>query len=295
MKDFDIVEKLKKIIPNAKFEFENERCTSIDLTDDNYIFHGLIRNYSDTSKKEIIQYISKFQNLKKLNLRKNKLLQIPDFDLYNLEFLDLGSNYLKKTPIFFKNSNLKYLNLGVNELKEIPEWFNDFSNLETIKLHKNKLNSINNIDNCKKIKFFNIYFNLIKKIPDFIWNYKKVEFFSWGISGITQISDKIANWENLNWLSLVSNKLETIPDCICFLKNIKGLRLHKNKIKYLPENIGLLDKLEQLTLYNNQIKNLPESFKYLKLKKLNIARNKFEKKPILYSDWLCYNDFDCNW
>lgn len=284
-----MIGKLKTLVPGITFKFRNNDCIGIILTDSNYIYHGLIRHYSNSEKETILNLISKIETLEYLDLRKNCLGILPDLSHLNLKYLDLASNYLGIFPTWINNLvNLEFLNLGVNEINFIPEI--NLINLKTLKLHKNNIVKLPNLGDLYNLKFLNLYLNKIKNIPDFVFRLINLEYFSWGISSIKVLSGQIGKLINLKWLSLVINKLEYLPDSFCELTNLIGIRLHKNYLRELPKNIGNLINLEQLTVYDNKIEKLPESFSNLKkLRKLNLAKNLFNK-PIeinnLSLDWL---------
>jgi len=295
MSDRDIVKKILKYVPKATFEFEEDNCVSAVLTKKDHIHFGLMRSLSLTDKKEVLNLLAKLKSIRVLDLRKNRIGLIPDLGLEMLEHIDLASNYMGQVPEWIKNKKLKFLNLGVNEIQELPEWINEFTNLEVLKLHKNKIKGFEEISECKKIKFLNLYLNHAKKVPKFIWNFLDVEFFSWGVSGTTRLSEDIINWKNLQWISLVHNKLDSLPESICKLTQLKGIRANKNKISKLPNEIGNLCNLRQLSLYKNELKNLPDSFRMLRLEKLNLSHNLFKDAPDVTADWLCSSPNDLKW
>ena len=185
MSDRDIVAKILSFAPDATFQFDGDVCTYAKLNNKNNIFYGSIR--TKKNKPEIIHLISKLKSLQYLDLRKNRLNEIPDLGLQKLVHLDLASNYLKIVPNWIRKNNLTFLNLGVNNLEIIPEWISEFDELTVLKLHKNKLTDISPIQTCKKVKFLNLYLNKMKEIPEFIWKFNDVEFFSWGLSEIIEL------------------------------------------------------------------------------------------------------------
>ncbi|HEY6160492.1 MAG TPA: hypothetical protein VI112_04695, partial [Bacteroidia bacterium] len=101
MKDIDIIDRLKTLVGRPfyyRIEIETEQCTELNLTDPNYVFQGLIRHHSVTEKEEILALVSRLENLRYLNLRRNKLKALPDSlgRLTLLDFLDIASNDLGK-------------------------------------------------------------------------------------------------------------------------------------------------------------------------------------------------------
>ena len=285
-----VVDQLKRLVPQGRFQMEGDVCCGVHLADEKHVWHGFARHSQD--KHAILRLISKLENLKYLDLRKNCFGPLPDLGLQNLEYADLASNYMRSVPEWLQKCPLKYLNLGVNELTDIPDWFANLTNLTVLKLHKNE---IKNTEAVSNLTFLNLYFNRMKSIPKFVWTLDQLEFFSWGISSIGTLPGEIGNLNKLKWLSMVGNKLTELPDEFCLLKNLIGIRLHKNRLHKLPESIGNLEKLEQITLYHNRLKSLPDSFYKLKLKKLNLAHNEFKIPPQIKADWMCYETSDCIW
>ncbi|MEX1000802.1 MAG: leucine-rich repeat domain-containing protein [Crocinitomicaceae bacterium] len=95
---------------------------------------------------EIPKKILQFQQLRELNLSKNKLRNLPDnFIFPHLRVLDLSKNKLEVFPaVLCKNISIRHLFLGKNNIPEIPEcigslqdlivldiWFNPIDDLPT--------------------------------------------------------------------------------------------------------------------------------------------------------------------
>lgn len=266
-----ILNKIKCILPNIQYRYHNDKL-ELNLTDTNNPYHGIARHLSETDKKAVLSLINRLENLNKLNLRKNRFGK-NIFILNNitsLEELNLGSNYIGEFPHWINNNkNLKYLNLGVNELKNIEI---DLPLLETLKIHKNPIIALPELNLIKDINF---YLCPIKTIPTSPY----LTSISCGGSPIKEIPEELS--KELIWLSVVSSEIKKIPNEIHLLSQLRGLRLSKNQIESLPESIGELQNLEELSLYQNNIKTLPASFSRLKLKKLNLKRNSIDNLSII--------------
>src|SRR5262245_26445074 len=114
MRDWDIIEAIKRKAPGVAYVIEDDTCVELRLTGPSSSYHGLIRHASDADKWEILNLVSKLRQLRHLDLRKNKLKRLPDAlgELVDLEFLDLASNYLGKVPPWIERmKRLQYLNL----------------------------------------------------------------------------------------------------------------------------------------------------------------------------------------
>jgi Leucine-rich repeat (LRR) protein len=101
---------------------------------------------------------------KKIILSDKELKKVPEFDLPNLEILDLSGNRLKTVPMF-NLPMLKDLKLFDNQLTELPNF--QLPNLESLNLHNNRLRTIPSF-NLPKLKYLSLYNNLLTKIPELI-------------------------------------------------------------------------------------------------------------------------------
>lgn len=115
---------------------------------------------------ELPSELSKFTNLKQLNLSKNKLSKLPGFifDFDSLQELNLTKNKLSTFPIgICKLQELKRLMIGSNDIASLPDCMEYVSKLEYLDLYDNPLahlpQSMMRLKNLKKIDFTGIRFN----------------------------------------------------------------------------------------------------------------------------------------
>lgn len=250
---------------------EGEYCTEISFHDDDFVLGGTIRRHP--MKQRIVDLVRQMPRLKKLDLRKCKLVNVPVMSSCDLEYVDISCNDLESLPEWvLRQHKLKHLNVGANKIQELP----DLSHLriEVLKLHKNSVAKLPNIWNG--IKSLNLFINRFDCIPPSVLGMHDLEVFTFGLSSMKDVPP-LAGLPKLRWLTLTVSEIERLPDDICDLKSLEGLQLAKNRLKTLPDRIGEMN-LKAITVYQNNITRLPESFYTLKLKKLNLARNPLEEK-----------------
>lgn len=123
-------------------------------------------SFEKNKLSELPSDLSKFKNLKHLNLSKNKLSELPSFigDFDSLEVLNLERNKFSKFPIeICQFGALKSLMIGSNDIASIPDCIEYVSNLEYLDLYDNPLSylpqSVMRMKNLKEIDFSGIRFN----------------------------------------------------------------------------------------------------------------------------------------
>ena len=152
-----------------------------------------------------------------------------------------------------------------NIMEVIEEDLCYFQNLSTIDLSDNHV-KLEQLRNLKSLTEINLQYNYIRLIPQL-----KPEDFE----KLEQI--------NLSYNSITPASIRSLYN----LKKLKTLDLQANNLVTLPEDISRLNNLEELNLSSNQfasnssLVNPQLLFKALgsipKLKRLNIARNKFSE------------------
>lgn len=285
--DAEIVRSLEERVGRPfPYLMQNGRCVELSLCDDEALFHGLIRHHTQAAKLEMLRMISRLTELRKLNLRRNRLGVLPEEfnQLTKVEDLNLVSNYLGEFPRHIRGfSQLKRLALGNNDIAELPAWCNELQNLEYLALHKNmKIRSIAALRGLKRLRSLNLYFLNLHTLPEFVYEFRDLEnLVLWNIKSFP---DGIETLENLEFFTNCgAPSFRSMPKGFTRLRKLRMARLYQNNLEILPEDMGDLENLEQLSLYQNRLSTLPESMSRLKkLRKLNLGWNKFEALP----DWL---------
>ena len=243
-------------------------------------FSGFNSKKSFLDDKKIIQWIKKlsFQNLKKLCLDGNNIINIGGFkelNLNNLTHLFLNSNKIKDITeiIQAKFENLLLLDLSQNEIINIESLSNSpFKNLSILNLSENKIHDISCLRNFPfhNLKILNLSFNQIQKIvvlSDVSFLYLKSLYLNNNKITNIEVFNSVP-FENLENLSLNNNEIKNISSLKnSKLKSLKKLDLGFNKI----ENIEIIlkspsfDKLECLNICFNKIDDI-DALDELKLK-----------------------------
>ncbi len=282
--DRTILEQIeRKVGRPVPHRWNGERCVELDLTAEDSLFSGLIRRHSPSEKDEIMQLIGHLTALKHLNLRRNKLHQLPaNFEnLSELEQLNLGSNYLGSVPPEIRHfQQLKYLQLANNDITILPEFIGSYRQLEYLTLHKNiNLKSVDALAPLTSLKSLNLYFLNLVRLPAFVYRFNRlVTLTLWNMRDFT---DDLATLGNLEYFSVCGTpSLRELPPALTQLKKLRMIRVFQNSLDRLPGDFGELENLEQISLYQNQLTQLPESMARLqKLKKLNLGWNRLARLP----------------
>jgi len=249
------------------------------------------------------------KSIEYLDLSYNKLVKLPNFSKFKaLKILNLKSNRLRNLPESIGSVNsLESLNLRNNILVKLPSSIGSLDSLESLDLHGNKFNSIdiilnnalrelelgwNNFEKIpESIKFlsllekFGIGGNKIFELPEWIGNFQTLRELDLYDNNLHQIPNSIGSLVSLEKLNLRNNHLNELPYSMSKLESLKSLNLSWNSFTDLPDWIGNLSSLEELNLWGNKLKSLPNSIVSLSsLKILDLNFNKFEKIPTLFKE-----------
>jgi len=289
MSDLEIIQILEQKVGRPfGHTMQDDRCVELSLGDDDEPYYGLIRHHTPAAKREILTLVSRLTDLRKLNLRRNLLRELPrDFDrLVKLEDLSLGSNYLGAFPDQIRGcKELKRLALSNNDLVELPAWSGELYNLEYLALHKNlKLRSIAPIQGLKRLRSINLYFVNILTLPKFVYEFRDLENLT--LWNIKNFPDGLETLENLEYFTNCGGpSVRSLPQGFTGLRKLRMARVYQNALEELPEDMGNLGNLEQISLYQNRLSRLPESMAGLKhLTKLNLGWNQFKNLPNWIND-----------
>jgi Leucine-rich repeat (LRR) protein len=237
-----------------------------------------------------------------LDLGYNKIIKLPDLSYFkSLKTLNLKSNRLRNLPESIGEiKSLENLNLRNNMLTQLPSSISSLTSLKSLDLHGNKLSSINvylsksilelelgwnnfttvpiNIKPLLLLEKLGMGGNNLISLPDWVGSFhslKKLDLYDNKLNHIPHSFGNLASLERLNFRN---NQLNDLPTSIRNLKSLKNLNLSWNKFTSLPEWIGNLTSLEELNLWGNKLENLPNSIdSLLSLKTLDLNFNKFEQ------------------
>ncbi len=124
----------------------------------------------------------------KLNLRKQKLKQIPAYvyDYKNLQYLDLGKNKIKQIDsIISQCTSLQVLNLSKNQLNTLPESIGDLKKLKRLIISENNITELpNSIGGCESLEFIDMWSNNTTDLPNSLNELKKLKTIDMRVIGM---------------------------------------------------------------------------------------------------------------
>ena len=170
----------------------------------------------------------------------NKFKNVPNFENYNLQCIDLSNNKLIKTPII---ADIEELNLSGNKLIDASSL--NGKKIKRVDLSRNKLKTIPLINNIDDLE---IRDNEIESIP--IMDTLKILRVK--NNKLTEIGD----FKNLKIIDCINNNIVKIG----ILPLIEELYVHCNNISSLSHEYP---RLRELSIYSNPINKIE-----LKLNKL---------------------------
>lgn len=132
---------------------------AIDYLNSLSVDHNYI--YLNDMDLEELPDLSRFKDIKLLNLVGNRLKKLPDNLPNSIETLLLSFNELSRLPDKLPN-NLKVLQAAYNELKEIPKTLPN--KLLELDVRENKISSLPDLPNSLRI--LEVSNNLLIKLPD---------------------------------------------------------------------------------------------------------------------------------
>ncbi len=145
----------------------------------------------------------------------------------------------------------------VENLEEFPEEiFSLAESLEFLDLSGNKLYSLPDLSQLKKLQIAFFSNNLFTKMP----------------SAFKECTE-------LYMLGMKANKIEKFDEDILPL-SISWLILTDNRLKKLPDSIGKLTKMQKFPLAGNQLETLPSTMQAMKnLELIRLSANNFKELP----------------
>jgi len=173
--------------------------------------------------------------------------------LQNLKLTDEQLSYF-----MLDNKTLEIIHLEQNGLTKVPEWMNNVTGLTELYLDNNKITSIGNVSDLKKLKVLHLGYNQFKAFP-------------------VNINGRFHDNAKIKQLVMSGNEFKSVPDSIQNLKHLVVLDLKENKLKKLP-NLDIMVDLTVLDLSKNLFEIFPRHLlPRLSILDVNFDNNKIEK------------------
>ena len=231
-----------------------------------------------TKKSELPKVLSRFKNLKSLELIDNRMNKLSRKlrKFKNLTTLKIYSDQSGKDLKLPKNSTIKTLIICSPQL---PKKFNSLKNLHRLDLSKNNLTAFPNLSGCKKLKELSLRDNQLT-LENLKVGCKTLEILELQNNQIKHVPAAIANFTNLKRLVLNYNQVESIDGKLALLNKLEQVGLYSNKLVALPEALYQISSIKELDLYYNQIERLDEkAANWKKMEVLYLSNNKLISLP----------------
>jgi len=194
--------------------------------------------------------------LEELSLQDNLLEKIPEEikNLKNLHKLNLRKNKISEVPLVLGSLPLQSLDISDNKLTVFPEALLNLNDLQRLWLQSNEIADLPaQIAQLESLLYLNVSHNKLTGLPEELWTIKSLEnllFYQNQIQG--EISENLKNLQNLQVLNISDNKITKVLAYAILLPNLRILNVHDNEInETLPENLKDLRYLKNLVLHNN--------------------------------------------
>nr|XP_006817044.1 PREDICTED: malignant fibrous histiocytoma-amplified sequence 1 homolog [Saccoglossus kowalevskii] len=202
------------------------------------------------------------RKIKQISVRSNLIQSLPvNMTAHLLEELYLDDNMI--TDILNINfclmPMLRVISLKSNQLKNIPETLCQISNLESLNLEDNRINSLPEKFSLQNLKKINLSKNKFEKFPTQLKNATHLEIvnLSYNTIGDTETSDMFSSLHHLKSLNMENTQSKYIPDGCIDSPTLEELLLGGNNIEQIPEEIQNMKNLRVLSVENNNLVVVP--------------------------------------
>lgn len=186
-------------------------------------------------------------------------------------------------PAIYSLIDLNFLSLTEANLCELSVEISRLTNLQTLILHSNKLETIpEGVTQLSKLKILDVSSNAIKMVPENLTLLSQIVTLNFSNNKLESFP-AMQNNSKLTVLDLSQNCLKSFPDvCKSELVNLSEIKLQGNDIDEIPPGISLLPALKLLDISNNKIKVIHgELADCSKLKEVNLKSNPITDRRLL--------------
>jgi Leucine-rich repeat (LRR) protein len=189
----------------------NGSVVALDLSNGEPYRRSLAAGLSQESESQLWSLVKCLPSLREFRAGFSGFQHIPDLsELKNLETLDLRGNPGIKLSYLSSVKSLKKLNAAACALEAIPSEIEDLSSLQILLLHKNKIQTVSEVEFPSSLERISLYRNQIK----------------WGILNLS-------NCREINEINLGANPLNFMTAIIADDVSSLSLRLRyvKDRVK----------------------------------------------------------------
>ena len=185
--------------------------------------------------------------------------------------------YFKRCKSAEENCTVIISGTQLKEINNLTVWEN-CDDLEIVILYMNHLTKLPKqlLEFKKTITLVCIQNNKFQEIPEILYQLDKLKHLNMHGNYLSHIPKEITTFRNLARLYLGDNDITSLPDIFDSFPNLQKASFEKNDLTRLPPTFGELRKLETLDLSENNIVIFPQVLFDLKLRILNIERNRIQ-------------------
>jgi len=197
---------------------------------------------------------------------------------YSEENKTLSLSYIEKINLIPIALNLRTLTFDGVQMYEVPKCFKEIKYLISLTIKNSNLIYFPNwLDSIEELEFLNLEGNCIKNLPEKL-EFKKLIYFYINKNKIKKIFFEIKIPE-LEELDVSNNKIKKMPN-VSFLKKLKYFNINNNNIKIVDNYFWSLVKMENADFSKNPIKNFSRDiFKLENLKKFYMSGTLLRQVP----------------
>jgi Leucine-rich repeat (LRR) protein len=214
--------------------------------------------------------------LDQLSLTSNRFTTFPQLNCTTLNFLELGSNYIRELPTVVSAVNLIHLGLGANKLDGRVPRLTMFPFLESLDLSHNALTgTVPAFEEVSGLSSLDLSYNhLSGQLPDF-GNLSLIIKLDVSSNQLTGNLTNVQKLLKVQELSLSDNQISgVLPEALLQFHDLSAVDVSNNRLHgTLPNVIG---PLRYLNLASNYFSGtFPERILHTAFEAINFADNKF--------------------